>query len=139
MVNNCSARCAAKELAPTTKDSCMNLFGGGDHFWNPGFKKGLQLNDSCMSLFFWRLTSRELWVQKLKYVKMPNTLLEMQGRVFNDCVLPVCSHHPTRCPMPLCSLQRQVEPRHHDSRHATDPWHEAGPGGMRVALTITRS
>ena len=24
-------------------------------------------------------------------------------------VLRVCSHHPTHCPMPFCSLQRQVE------------------------------
>ena len=27
-------------------------------------------------------------------------------------------------------------PRYHHSPHATDPWPVAGPGGMRVALTI---
>ena len=39
-------------------------------------------------------------------------------------------------PCPCARCNTRWKPPHHNSKHSTDPWHRAGPGGMRVALTI---
>ena len=84
----------------------------GRTFLEPGFKKKPRIERFMHESFLEvsRQDSASHHENDMHYSqKMSNTLLQAQGWMLNDCVLPVCSHHPTHCPMPFCSLQRQAE------------------------------